>query len=90
MYDNYSEPYTSYADFEGIAIKFDFAYWEPDLFIVTPLFPRTMFFIDTYVSERGTISLGILVGSGFLDAFPCVELPAYVLDELIATIKGEY
>ena len=25
-----------------------------------------------------------------LDAFPCVELPAYVKDELIATIKGEW
>ena len=90
MYDNYSEPYTSYADFEGTRIKFDFACWEPNFFIVTPLFPRTMFFIDTYVSKRGTISLGIFVGNGTLAAFPCVELPAYVLDELIATIKGEY
>jgi hypothetical protein len=89
MYSTYSEPYTSYADFEGTEIKFDFAYWKPDLFIVTPLFPKTMFFIDTHVSERGTIGLGILVGSGTLDAFPCVELPAYVKDKLIATIKGE-
>ena len=30
MYNNYSEPYTSYADFEGTEIKFEFAYWEPD------------------------------------------------------------
>ena len=90
MYDNYSEPYTAHADFEGTEVKFEFAYWEPDLFIVTPLFPKTMFFIDTHVSERGTIGLGILVGSGTLDAFPCVELPAYVKDELIATIKGEW
>lgn len=26
MYDNYSEPYTAHADFEGTEIKFEFAY----------------------------------------------------------------
>lgn len=89
MYTHYSKPYTGYANFGDTEIEFEFAYWEPDLFIVTPLFPETMFFIDTHVSGRGTISLGILVGSGTLDAFPCVELPAYVEDKLIATIKGD-
>ena len=90
MYENYSEPYTGPAEFEGIEVEFQFAYWEPELFIVTPLFPQTMFFLDTHVTMEGNIALGILVGTGTLDAFPCVELPAYVKDELIATIKGEW
>lgn len=90
MYENYSEPYTGPAEFEGTEVEFQFTYWEPELFIVTPLFPQTMFFLDTHVTGEGNIALGILVGTGTLDAFPCVELPAYVRKELIATLKGDW
>lgn len=90
MFDTYDHPYDGYIEFQGDRVKFDFAYWEPDLFIVSPKFPKTMFFLFTGVFEEGTIGLGILVGSGTLDAFPCVELPAYIKDELVATIKGEW
>lgn len=90
MYENYSEPYTGPAEFEGTKVEFQFTYWEPELFIVTPLFPQTMFFLNTHVAGEGNIALGILVGTGTLDAFPCVELPAYVREELIATLKGDW
>lgn len=34
MYDNYSEPYTSYADFEGTEIKFEMEHTEFNISIV--------------------------------------------------------
>ena len=53
-------------------------------------FPRTVFAIDDY-GENGQFTLYIFKGDSFvLDQTLAVELPNYVKDELIATIKGEY
>lgn len=84
MCKNYKEPYTGYAEFEGHKIEFDFSYWDPDLYIVSPKFPGVLFLLSTQVFEEGTIGLGILIGEGTLDGFPCVELPAYIKNALVA------
>ena len=53
-------------------------------------FPRTVFVIDDY-DRNGQFTLYIFKGDSFvLDQTLAVELPNYVKDELIATIKGEY
>ena len=53
-------------------------------------FPRTVFAIDEH-DENGQFNLYIFKGDSFvLDQTLAVELPNYVWEELIATIKGEY
>ena len=53
-------------------------------------FPRTIFAIDDY-DKNGQFTLYIFKGDSFvLDQTLAIELPNYVKDELIATIKGEY
>lgn len=52
-------------------------------------FPRTVFAIDDY-DRDDQFMLYIFKGDSFvLDETLTVELPSYVKDELIATLKGE-
>ena len=53
-------------------------------------FPKTVFVIDEY-DKDDEFNLYIFKGDSFvLDQTLAVELPNYVKDELIATIKGKY
>lgn len=57
--------------------------------IISPKYPRTLFFLQTDEDVCGNIHFAILMNEGFNDELPCVSLPKKYLDELYLTMtKG--
>lgn len=91
MYENYTKPYIGKATFEGDEVEFSGmeVYRNLDCHIVvSPKYPRTIFFIEGVAN--GYFDLHILINEGSMDELPTVTLPEYVRNELIETAAGRW
>lgn len=91
MVENYDHPYIGEASFQGDRVIFDGLM--PNISVDTIIVasakhPRAVFLVSPW--HDGEIELSIITGKGNLDQKPGAILPAYVKDELIATIRGEW
>ena len=91
MYENYDKPYIGKATFEGDEVEFSGMDVYVNLcskVIISPKYPRTVFFIEDVAV--GHFDLHILINEGCMDELPTVTLPAYVREELIETAAGRW
>ena len=91
MYANYDKPYIGKATFEGEKVVFSGMEVNNNFcskVIVSPVYPRTVFFIEDVV--KGCFDVHIFINEGCMDELPTVTLPAYVRNELIETVAGRY
>lgn len=89
MYENYNEPYIGEATFQGDFMEFSGMGVNPcSKVIVSPKFPRTVFFIED--ADEDSFNIHIIVGEGCMDELPTATLPKYVKNELIENIAGRY
>ena len=57
--------------------------------IISPKYPRTLFFLDAEEDIEGNIRFAILMNEGVNDELPCVSLPKKYLEELYGTMSGK-
>lgn len=91
MYETYFEAYVGNATFQGDEVRFSKKETYSSLckkVIVSPKYPRAVFFVEDVVD--GYFDLHLLVREGNLSNLPTVTLPMYVRDEIIETIAGRY
>lgn len=81
-------PYTGKAYLKDEEIEFTGEYFEPDYFVISPFYPRTLFIIDGFVDSDDRFSVGIMMYYGRWDEFPAVHLPSKYLEEVIDRLQG--
>lgn len=92
LIDHYDDPYRGddvcfqgdMIDIDGFCVRLSL---DSEL-VVDAKHPGYAFIISPWSSDR--IQVSIFRGSGNMDQRPSALIPAYVKDELIATIKGEW
>lgn len=91
MVESYDHPYIGEAYFQGdrVFISGLMPNVEVDTVVVASAkYPGVIFLVSP--CHDGEIELSIIIGKGNLDQKPGAILPAYVKDELITTIEGEW
>lgn len=90
MVETYDRPYIGEAYFQGDKILIDglMPNVEVDtVAVASAKHPGVIFLVSPWSDK---IELSIIIGKGNLDQKPSAILPAYVKDELIATIEGKW